>query len=140
MAKSYIENSVMRRQSVTQYVILKHPSLVALRGTIVVGDRVSGIMFEEVYLIWQWPGVVALVCGIFVLAVYNWRKLQVGREALFLHSNWPFCLALWSPPIPPLTPKAFAKCPLRIIKSTCALNVQANFLLFRASEILVCYR
>jgi len=83
VAKSYIENSVMRRQSVTQYVILKHPSLVALRETTVVGDRVSGIMFEEVYSIWQWPGVVALVCGIFVLAGYNWRKLQVGREELF---------------------------------------------------------
>jgi hypothetical protein len=83
VAKSYIKNWVMHRQSVTQYVILKHPSLVALRGTIVVGDRVSDIMFQEVYSIWQWPGVVAPVCGIFGLAVYNWRKLQVGCKALF---------------------------------------------------------
>ena len=44
---------------------------------------VSGIVFQEVYSIWQWSGVLSLVCGIFGLAVYNWRKLQVGRETLF---------------------------------------------------------
>ena len=43
---------------------------------------VSGIVFRELYSIWQWSGIFALVCGIFGLGVYNWRKLQTGRETL----------------------------------------------------------
>lgn len=55
-----------------------------VRGSsVLVTVVVSGIIFQEVYSIWQWTGVIALVCGIFGLAIYNWQKLLVGRETLF---------------------------------------------------------
>ena len=42
----------------------------------------SGVLFQEVYSIWQWTGIIVLVCGIFGLAIYNWQKMQVDRETL----------------------------------------------------------
>ncbi len=43
---------------------------------------VSGIVFQEVYSVWQWSGIAALVLGIFGLGINSWRKLQTGRETL----------------------------------------------------------
>ena len=43
---------------------------------------VAGVVFHEVFAFWQWVGVLTLSGGIFGLAAYNYRKLDVGRDTL----------------------------------------------------------
>lgn len=42
----------------------------------------AGIVFGEHFTLGQWGGVALLLAGIFGLAVYNWRHLEVGRATL----------------------------------------------------------
>lgn len=42
----------------------------------------AGLIFHERYNLTQWGGVLLLVGGILGLALYNWRKLTLGRETL----------------------------------------------------------
>lgn len=42
----------------------------------------ASLIFGEAYNLIQWLGVLLLVGGILGLAVYNWRKLTIGRETL----------------------------------------------------------
>ncbi|SDE35692.1 Permease of the drug/metabolite transporter (DMT) superfamily [Paracoccus isoporae] len=48
----------------------------------------AGIVFGERYNLTQWAGVATLVAGILGLAVYNYRKLEVGRETLIPALGW----------------------------------------------------
>lgn len=42
----------------------------------------AGLIFHESYNLTQWGGVIALTGGIFGLALYNLRRLEIGRETL----------------------------------------------------------
>ncbi|WBU53699.1 EamA family transporter [Paracoccus sp. SCSIO 75233] len=48
----------------------------------------AGIVFQERYNLTQWMGVAILVSGILGFAVYNYRKLEVGRETLMPALGW----------------------------------------------------
>ena len=48
----------------------------------------AGIVFHEHFNLVQWAGVLVLVCGIFGLAAYNYRKLIIGRETLVPALGW----------------------------------------------------
>lgn len=48
----------------------------------------AGLVFHEHFNLVQWAGVLTLVCGIFGLAAYNYRKLTVGRDTLLPALGW----------------------------------------------------
>lgn len=48
----------------------------------------ASLIFHERYSPAQWGGVLLLVSGILGLALYNWRKLSVGRETLLPALCW----------------------------------------------------
>lgn len=60
-----------------------------VRGTApLITISAATMFFGESYGLVQWLGVLLLVAGILGLAVYNWRKLTVGRETLLPALIW----------------------------------------------------
>lgn len=55
------------------------PLITIVAATLVFGERYNAV---------QWGGVLLLVAGILGLALYNWRKLTVGRETLLPALGW----------------------------------------------------